>query len=1347
MPGTLVSYAQNFEDVVLWRALLHVEAGFYIDIGAQHPVLDSVSRGFYEQGWRGIHVEPATQYADLLRRDRPDEMVIQAAVAEEPGLLTFFEVADTGLSTAISEFADIASRMGTDVQKTTAPAVTLDQVLALSEGRDVHWLKIDVEGYEHAALKGWRESKVRPWTVLLESVAPHTREPVHYEWEPLLLEKGYEFVYFDGLNRYYVSTCHPELKAHFGYGPSVWDQFRLPDHSRLHRNPIRQSDPLVTDSRAAAAQRDELQTALDASQAGLAAEHEELIGKRVETESLRNEVLMAKQACAMFQQSFAKSEAKLSSTVADLDFAHQELNRTRLQAAEMREELEGRAKQLSAELIQVRDDLDTTRNDLAKLRADYQSLQDDGLRVSAELNALQSEYDTLQQRSDTWALELEEQRTEATVLRGKYEEIVRLAQRLSAENTSLRRTITHVHSAIDRAFSAANTAAENVSASLGAASKTSEDEPVDSIKTLLGYYDEAFVTKAYLSLLGRRPDPAGLNHFLTRLRAGENRLAILEDLHRSEEGRRVNASLPGLEEALSIRRRERTLTARLSRMLRGHRAGDEDIEAMVGHIRGQLAEFSDLHSAALKRVAALEASIREIATVFEKPVTTAATARVRIVRADRHGREPNPAEQEMERAFLHIAAQSDELVHDHALTAVIGAPDGPLNPDFHPAILIGHDWDESGYPLAWIDNLNSGYLAAGCTSQHARKILVDHGVAIPVAAVGAGVDDWDQVIPAELSDSKAKAFRFVHIAREIDVDGTDLAVASFARVFRKPDDVSLVIACTAKTESAIRAHIDSICGGDETAPDILLRVGNWTGAEIKTLFSQSSVLVAPARATGFSLPIAYAMLSGLGVIATRWGGHLDYCSEDNAWLVDFDFEDSGSNKAVLPSAWARVKESALDDALRSAYGCSPEARRLRSSAVRSHLSQSSSWKAVASRCMQLSREAEHARTLPRRRIGWVTTWNTKCGIAAAAGHLIETLPTDDAIIFAPHVVYDERLREDEENCRRIWHSGKAQNGLNQIIAELDRWAIGAVIIHFNYGFFNHAELSAFIECAIDRGVSVIVDLHSTDDPGENDPNVQLVGFLPALRRCHRILAHNPNDMNRLKALGLIDNVVLFPLGIVNKGYQHSVRNLAHKTPLLASFGFCFPNKGLSELVEAVSILKEQGQIVRLRMLNAQHPKATSKEEVDRLRFMITQLGLSDQIEFRTEYLDDDVCLDLLHEADLIVNPYQWTGESASAAARFSLASGRPVAVTPIPIFNDLGGAVFRMPGIRPSDIAAGITECLSHMKNDSAEYQAVRDVARVWLRAHDFGRQAIRLKNMLRTFEYDQALAANSTRT
>ena len=54
---SIVSYAQNFEDVLLWRALGDVVGARYLDIGAQNPVVDSVSLAFYQAGWRGVHVE------------------------------------------------------------------------------------------------------------------------------------------------------------------------------------------------------------------------------------------------------------------------------------------------------------------------------------------------------------------------------------------------------------------------------------------------------------------------------------------------------------------------------------------------------------------------------------------------------------------------------------------------------------------------------------------------------------------------------------------------------------------------------------------------------------------------------------------------------------------------------------------------------------------------------------------------------------------------------------------------------------------------------------------------------------------------------------------------------------------------------------------------------------------------------------------------------------------------------------------------------------------------------------------------------------------------------------------
>ncbi|WP_204277210.1 hypothetical protein, partial [Klebsiella aerogenes] len=55
--------------------------------------------------------------------------------------------------------------------------------------------------------------------------------PSHAAWESTLLDIGYEFAYFDGLNRYYVSVDHLELRERFGPGPNLFDGFRLVDTS------------------------------------------------------------------------------------------------------------------------------------------------------------------------------------------------------------------------------------------------------------------------------------------------------------------------------------------------------------------------------------------------------------------------------------------------------------------------------------------------------------------------------------------------------------------------------------------------------------------------------------------------------------------------------------------------------------------------------------------------------------------------------------------------------------------------------------------------------------------------------------------------------------------------------------------------------------------------------------------------------------------------------------------------------------------------------------------------------------------------------------------------------------
>ena len=92
----MVSYAASAEDVVLHRALCRgrVGVGRYVDVGASSPYLSSVTRHFYDAGWSGIDVEPLAEEAAELRRARPRDVVVEAALGSAAGEVTLYVVGD-----------------------------------------------------------------------------------------------------------------------------------------------------------------------------------------------------------------------------------------------------------------------------------------------------------------------------------------------------------------------------------------------------------------------------------------------------------------------------------------------------------------------------------------------------------------------------------------------------------------------------------------------------------------------------------------------------------------------------------------------------------------------------------------------------------------------------------------------------------------------------------------------------------------------------------------------------------------------------------------------------------------------------------------------------------------------------------------------------------------------------------------------------------------------------------------------------------------------------------------------------------------------------------------------------
>jgi FkbM family methyltransferase len=230
----ITSYAQNFEDVMLARAFPGAQ-GFYVDVGANDPDIDNVTRVFYERGWSGINIEPLAANMEALRARRPRDINLEIAVGESEGSITFYEVGKWhGYSTTEPAVAEQHRKDGLAVTERKVPLRRLSAVLdERAVGKTVDFLKIDVEGTELSVLRGLDLRRHRPKIILLESKMPVTINMVDRvdevpdragEYAAYLAPFGYRFAYHDGLNAFFVAEEHRALEKAFARPPGIFDR-------------------------------------------------------------------------------------------------------------------------------------------------------------------------------------------------------------------------------------------------------------------------------------------------------------------------------------------------------------------------------------------------------------------------------------------------------------------------------------------------------------------------------------------------------------------------------------------------------------------------------------------------------------------------------------------------------------------------------------------------------------------------------------------------------------------------------------------------------------------------------------------------------------------------------------------------------------------------------------------------------------------------------------------------------------------------------------------------------------------------------------------------------------------
>ena len=134
-------------------------------------------------------------------------------------------------------------------------------------------------------------------------------------------------------------------------------------------------------------------------------------------------------------------------------------------------------------------------------------------------------------------------------------------------------------------------------------------------------------------------------------------------------------------------------------------------------------------------------------------------------------------------------------------------------------------------------------------------------------------------------------------------------------------------------------------------------------AEIYALYRRADVVVAPSRGEGFGLPIAEALALAKPVITTAFGGQMDFCSAENAWLCDYDFAYARSHLSTPLSVWAEPRLDSLVGCLQQARNASADERRRRGQIGRARVRANYAWKDVAADCRALSPTC--GRSMPR----------------------------------------------------------------------------------------------------------------------------------------------------------------------------------------------------------------------------------------------------------------------------------------------------------------------------------------------------------------------------------------------
>lgn len=205
----------------------------------------------------------------------------------------------------------------------------------------------------------------------------------------------------------------------------------------------------------------------------------------------------------------------------------------------------------------------------------------------------------------------------------------------------------------------------------------------------------------------------------------------------------------------------------------------------------------------------------------------------------------------------------------------------------HPAIGFTY-WETSKLPKGWVARANQ-MNAVFLPSTHNMEVFRHSGIKVPLFHIRPCLHlpqppFTHEHIPAYIHG--LPPFRFLAVCSWIERKGIDLLLKAFWSEFHAHEPIALVIKTVARRD--IVHSIETLkqeARLSHTPAGVYVDTEVRSELEMDALYRSCQAFVHPSRGEGVGYPMMEAVARGLPVIATNWGGQLDYLKPDNSYLI------------------------------------------------------------------------------------------------------------------------------------------------------------------------------------------------------------------------------------------------------------------------------------------------------------------------------------------------------------------------------------------------------------------------------------------------------------------------------